>query len=188
MASARCSQVTREISTRDRGYTSAFGCDEEASGPGNPTSFKGTPNTFNADNQTTSVCYGYTGDGLRAWKSDASGRTYSLYDGADPVAELDANGSIQALNTFVANRLVSRHTTATNASVFYTFDERGNVAWPKRRQPPDLTIRSGGCLVSCFLLPKGGLEPPRGCPQRFLRPPRLPFRHFGTCLNGARLL
>gem|GEM_PF-2387598 len=67
-------------------------------------------------------------DGLRAWKqTDAGARTYSLYDGSDPVAELDANGSIQALNTFGANGLVSRHTTATNASVFYTFDERGNV-------------------------------------------------------------
>ena len=44
------------------------------------------------------------------------------------MAELDANGSIQALNTFGANGLVSRHTTATNASVFYTFDERGNLA------------------------------------------------------------
>ena len=43
------------------------------------------------------------------------------------MAELDANGSIQALNTFGANGLVSRHTTATNSSVFYTFDERGNV-------------------------------------------------------------
>jgi len=31
-------------------------------------------------------------------------------------------------STFGANGLVSRHTTATNASVFYTFDERGNVA------------------------------------------------------------
>ena len=68
-------------------------------------------------------------DGLRAWKqTDAGARTYYFYDGSDPVAELDANGSIQALNTFGANGLVSRHTTATNASVFYTFDERGNLA------------------------------------------------------------
>jgi len=44
------------------------------------------------------------------------------------VAELDANGNIQALNTFGANGLVSRRTTATGASVFSTFDERGNVA------------------------------------------------------------
>ena len=44
------------------------------------------------------------------------------------MAELDASGNVQALNTFGANGLVSRHTTATNASVFYTFDERGNVA------------------------------------------------------------
>ena len=29
------------------------------------------------------------------------------------------------------------------------------------------------------LVPKVGFEPTRGCPQRFLRPSRLPFRHFG---------
>ena len=65
---------------------------------------------------------------LRAWKSDASGRLYYLYDGSDPVAELDSSGNIQAVNTFGAGGLVSRRTAATNASVFYTFDERGNVA------------------------------------------------------------
>jgi hypothetical protein len=30
-----------------------------------------------------------------------------------------------------------------------------------------------------MLVPKAGLEPARGCPQRFLRPQRLPFRHSG---------
>ena len=30
------------------------------------------------------------------------------------------------------------------------------------------------------LVPKVGVEPTRGCPHRFLRPARLPFRHFGT--------
>ena len=29
------------------------------------------------------------------------------------------------------------------------------------------------------LVPKGGVEPPRGCPQRILSPPCLPFHHFG---------
>ena len=29
------------------------------------------------------------------------------------------------------------------------------------------------------LVPKVGVEPTWSCPQRFLRPSRLPFRHFG---------
>lgn len=29
-------------------------------------------------------------------------------------------------------------------------------------------------------MPKGGLEPPRGCPHQVLNLARLPFRHFGS--------
>jgi RHS repeat-associated protein len=44
------------------------------------------------------------------------------------VCELDASGNVMAVNTFGAQGLLSRHVTSTNASTFYTFDERGNVA------------------------------------------------------------
>ena len=85
-------------------------------------------------------------------KSDAGGRLYSLYDGAAPVAELDSNGNLQALNTFGAGGLVSRHTIAANASVFSAFDERGNVVTNKNSRRTSY-FRSGGCLLaSVFLL------------------------------------
>ena len=64
------------------------------------------------------------------------------------MAALDANGNIQALNTFGAQGLVSRHTTATNASVFYTFDERGNLAH-LNTQPPSLTPKTRRLCVVC---------------------------------------
>ena len=35
------------------------------------------------------------------------------------------------------------------------------------------------------LVPKVGFEPTRGCPQRCLRPSRLPFRHFGSRRNPS---
>ena len=99
----------------------------------------------------TGASFGYTGDGLRAWKQNSAGtRTYYLYDGTDPVAEIAAEiaaGTIQAINTFGAEGLVSRTavstagpsiagsddarpnlTSPTNRTTFYTFDERGNVA------------------------------------------------------------
>ena len=39
--------------------------------------------------------------------------------------------------------------------------------------------RAGAGPAAMDLVPKVGIEPTRGCPQRCLRPPRLPFRHFG---------
>ena len=37
------------------------------------------------------------------------------------------------------------------------------------------------------VVPKVGVEPTRGCPHRFLRPARLPFRHFGAGLFYTQL-
>jgi RHS repeat-associated protein len=62
-ASARRSQVTQEASTRGGSYTNAYGYDGGTTGgPGNPTSFKGTANAFNTDNQVTNTGYGYDGN------------------------------------------------------------------------------------------------------------------------------
>ena len=155
------SQLTQEQSTRGGSYTNVFGYDGGTSGgPGNPTSFKGTANTFNSDNQVTGTGYayngngspttykgqaltfdpeqrmtgyngstqtdGYDGDGLRAWKQAASVKTYFLYDGSEPVCEYNGSGTLTATSTFGADGLISRHTSS--GSMFYTFDERGNVA------------------------------------------------------------
>jgi YD repeat-containing protein len=40
---------------------------------------------------------------------------------------MDGSGTIQAVKTLGAKSLVFRRTTATNSTVFYTCDERGNV-------------------------------------------------------------
>ena len=69
---------------------------------------------------------GYDGDGLRAWKQGISGKTYFLYEDANPVCELDGSGNVLAVNTWGADGLVSRYTSS--GSVFYTFDNWGNVA------------------------------------------------------------
>ena len=58
------SQLTQEQSTRGGSYTNVFGYDGNTTGgPGNPTSFKGTTSTFNADNQVTNTGYAYDGNG-----------------------------------------------------------------------------------------------------------------------------
>ena len=57
------SQLTAESSTRANA-TFSYGYDGGTStGPGNPTSFKGTANSFNADNQPTNTGYTYDGNG-----------------------------------------------------------------------------------------------------------------------------
>lgn len=104
---------------------------------GNPTVYNGVNLTWDEqDNATafgTLLTAGYTADGLRAWKEDAqNSRTYFLYDGVTPILELYADGSAKASNTWGANGLVSRREYtnggASQASVFYGFDERGNTS------------------------------------------------------------
>ena len=87
--SVRRSQVTGETSTRGGSYTNTFGYDgNTTNGPGNPTSFKGTANAFNADNQVTNTGYGYDGNGSpTSYKSSAL--TF------DPENRLTAYGSAQ---------------------------------------------------------------------------------------------
>ncbi len=145
-------ELLNETSARNGGYVNNFGYD----GAENPTTFKGAPNTFNADNQNAAYAFdgngnpstykgvalsfdpenrltsygmvltaGYDGDGLRAWKNTAAGKTYFVYDGDAPVLELDESGNVTAFNVWGANGLLSRRTGTT--SVYYTFDPQGSV-------------------------------------------------------------
>jgi RHS repeat-associated protein len=148
-------QLTQETSTRNEGFTDNFAYDSAGNpttfkgqtktynsnnqqtgtgfsynGNGDPTTYGST--TLNFDPENRMIAYGsvftagYSGNGLRAWKQTSGGRTYFLYDGADPVIELDNTGTIISTNTFGATGLISRRTGST--SVFYVFDSEGTVS------------------------------------------------------------
>ena len=68
---------------------------------------------------------GYTGDGLRAWKQNSSGRIYFLYDGIVAV-ESELQRHPYRHKHFGASGLVSRREGST--SMFYSFDSEGNVS------------------------------------------------------------
>ncbi|WP_165864609.1 fibronectin type III domain-containing protein [Capsulimonas corticalis] len=74
----------------------------------------------------SSTAYGYNGDGLRAWKQNALGRTYYLYDGSLSVCELASNGNVTAVNTFIGSNVSSRRDGSV--STLYNFDPQGNPA------------------------------------------------------------
>ena len=148
-------QITQETSTRNGGFTDNFGYDSAGNptnfkgvtkvynsnnqqtgtgfvydGNGNPTTYSSTGLTFDPENRMTAygsaLTAAYSSDGLRAWKQNASGRTYFLYDGIVPVVEIDSTGAVTATNTFGASGLVSRR--EGSASFFYSFDSEGNLA------------------------------------------------------------
>jgi RHS repeat-associated protein len=148
-------QLTQEASTRNGGFTDNFAYDSAGNpttfrgqtktfnsnnqqtgtgwsydGNGNPTTHGGTTLTFDPENRMTAygavLTAGYSGNGLRAWKQNSSGRTYFLYDGMVPMIELDNTGAVISTNTFGAHGLISRRTGST--SVFYAFDSEGNVS------------------------------------------------------------
>ena len=156
-------QLTQETSTRAGGYTNnqvydgagnvtsfkvvaqGFNSNNQNTANtydlnGNPTTYKGVLMSYDVENRLassgTTLTAGYNGDDLRAWKQTSAGRTYYLFDGENPIIEMDSTGAVTAVNTHGANGLVSRHTSA--GSTLYAFDRQGNVAqrW------------SGGTLVA----------------------------------------
>ena len=52
----------------------------------------------------STVAATYRADGLRASKSNGSGTTQFLYDGGEPIVELNSSGSVTALNVFARQR------------------------------------------------------------------------------------
>ncbi len=99
-------------------------------GNGNPTTYGGTSLTFDPENRMTAfgstVSNSYRADGLRASKTTSSGTTYFLYDGAEPIVEMNSSGTVMATNVFAPDGLVAR--TTSSATTEYVFDQQGNVA------------------------------------------------------------
>ncbi len=64
---------------------------------------------------------GYNGGGQRAWKQNSAGaRTYFVYDGSEPVCELNGSGTLIAVNDFGADGVWTRHTDAETGLVLGT--------------------------------------------------------------------
>jgi RHS repeat-associated protein len=99
-------------------------------GNGNPTTYGGTSLTFDPENRMTAFgstsSATYRADGLRASKTTSAGTTYFLYDGAEPIVEMNSSGTVTATNVFAPDGLVARQTSS--ATTEYVFDEQGNVA------------------------------------------------------------
>jgi len=110
----------------------------------------------------TVLTAGYTGDGLRAWKQNASGRTYFLYDGIVSVVELDSSGSVTATNSLGAAGLVSRRASGT--SVFYSFDSEGNVSL---RTDASGSVLSNHLFAAHGVILSGSLSEPFGYKAQF---------------------
>ena len=129
-------QLTNETSSRGGGYNFSLAYDSAGNpttfkgstknyntsnqntswthdGKGNPTSYAGSALTFDAENRMTAygsvLTAGYRPDGLRAWKTTSAGTTYFLYDGDQPVEELDGSGTKIAVMTFGPGGTLARN-------------------------------------------------------------------------------
>ena len=87
-------------------------------GDGSPSTYGGTALAFDPESRLTSygtaLTAGYDGDGLRGWKQGGAGRTYFLYDGATPLAEVkqfgggDGAGHLRGGRPGVASHVVGQ--------------------------------------------------------------------------------
>jgi RHS repeat-associated protein len=102
-------------------------------GNGNSTTYAGTTCTYDAESRLKQFggisAYGYRADGLRAWKENLTteSRTYFLYDGGNPVIEMDESGATTAVNDFGADGLTARR-NSNGVWTYYVFDNQGSVA------------------------------------------------------------
>ena len=104
-------------------------------GDGNPTTYGSASCAYDEENRATSLgtalTAGYDGDGLRAWKNNGTATTYFLYDGIQPVCELDSSGTVTATNTFGGHGLLSRNASSTMSSL--PTPSTRKAAWRKGR-------------------------------------------------------
>jgi hypothetical protein len=88
-----------------RGSALAYNADNQLSGTGyafdgngNPTTYLGQTLGYDVENRLTSIgssfTAGYCSDDRRAWKQNASGRTYFLYDGGHVVCEFNSAATL----------------------------------------------------------------------------------------------
>ena len=118
-------------------------------GNGNPTTYAGNTLTFDVENRVTSIgsnlTSGYRSDGMRAWKQGSTGgKTYFLYDGGNPIVELDSSGNVANVNVFAPDGLVARKEGSMWTN--YTFDQQGSVV---HKLDSSQTITAGrplGCM------------------------------------------
>lgn len=119
---------------------------------GNTTDFGGLTATYDPEDRLTSMPYTYNGQngtfgagyyastGLRQYKDGVNGRTYYVYDGDDPVEELDSNGNLIATNVYGPTGLIARYYPGVfdanegqagseylGNTIYYTYDPQGNV-------------------------------------------------------------
>jgi RHS repeat-associated protein len=112
-------------------------------GNGDATTYGGGTLTYDLMDKLISLAtsgtapYRYRAVGLRAWKGwnvsiptsggiPVTGATYYLYDGGNPVVEMDSSGTVTAINVFASDGVVARKETGTWK--YYQFDPQGSVA------------------------------------------------------------
>ena len=157
------SQLTQETSTRSGGYNNVLGYDGGIStGPGNPTTFRGTSRTFNADNQDTANTY------------DGNGNP-TTYNGSslqfDPENRMTQFGSA-VTNTYTGDGLRAKKTVSSGAgSVWFVYDS----------DQPICEMDSGGNLTAINTWGANGLVSRRTSGTTL-------FYNFDPSGNGSLLL
>ena len=119
-----------------------------------------------------------TGDEL--WIIDPTGpRVFGPFTGDD--AEGDGIlGQVIYDDSFDSTQVSLLYDAAGNliddGIYLYKYDAWNRLVEVQRKAATGDAAFAGGAFSE---LPKVGFEPTRGCPQRILSPPRLPFRHSG---------